>query len=464
MQTTIPSPKSVMSEQALPAEVSIQSDTWLNRYRNFPVFSRTWFRHRAIAFGGTLFAMFVVIFGIVFLTSERVSVFVIWTVPFFVAATGLFLIGQAMAVWVRLQDYSERRESLGILVSLIVGALLSFAIGYGSHLGFSYFLKSPDKSTEISVQAQMRTVPKKPVAASNQASSAPDLAQHDHAAVSKPQSADATDNSEKVNKTEKQKEQERGPLVNAVITVLKWFPLTIACIYWGSFFDLLVFFRQRKRLAEALRQQELQRAQEARREAELRLSVLVAQVEPHFLFNTLAGVRSAILTEPLRATAIVDHLVDYLRSTIPQMRGDGSSEQGRLAKQLEAARAYLGLMQARIPRLTYSVESELKDAALPPLLMISLVENAIKHGIEPKIGPAHVAVKACYFDEGDEEKLEVSVSDNGVGFGGTTSGSGIGLANIRERLESMYGDRASLTLKARPEGGVVATIIIPLIA
>lgn len=433
--------KSTMSEQALPAEVSIQSDTWLNRYRNFPVFSRTWFRHRAIAFGGTLFAMFVVVFGIVFLTAERFNIFVIWTVPFFVAATGLFLIGQAMAVWVRLQNYSERRESLGILLALILGAVLSFAIGYGAHLGFNYFLKSPNKTTEISVQAQ-------PAATQSE----------------KTENADKSDNSDKPVKTEKQKELERGPVVNIMITVLKWFPLTIACIYWGSFFDLLVFFRQRKRLAEAMRQQELQRAQDARREAELRLSVLVAQVEPHFLFNTLAGVRSAILTEPLRATAIVDHLVDYLRSTIPQMRGDGSTEQGRLAKQLEAARAYLGLMQARIPRLTYSVESELKDAAFPPLLMISLVENAIKHGIEPKIGSAHVAVNARYFDEGDEEKLEVSVSDNGVGFGGTTSGSGIGLANIRERLESMYGERASLTLKARPEGGVVATIIIPLIA
>ena len=75
-----------------------------------------------------------------------------------------------------------------------------------------------------------------------------------------------------------------------------------------------------------------------------------------------------------------------------------------------------------------------------------------------------MAVNARYFDQGDEEMLEVSVTDNGVGFGGTTSGSGIGLANIRERLESMFGSRASLTLKARPEGGVVASIIVPLIS
>ncbi|MFA9274058.1 MAG: histidine kinase [Candidatus Aquirickettsiella gammari] len=293
--------KSTMSEQALPAEVSIQSDTWLNRYRNFPVFSRTWFRHRAIAFGGTLFAMFVVVFGIVVLTTERLNIFVIWTVPFFVAATGLFLIGQAMAVWVRLQNYSERRESLGILLALILGAVLSFAIGYGAHLGFNYFLKSPNKTTEISVQAQMKTVPKKPAAdQTHHEQSQPAATQSE-----KTENADKSDKSDTPVKTEKQKELERGPVVNIMITALKWFPLTIACIYWGSFFDLLVFFRQRKRLAEAMRQQELQRAQDARREAELRLSVLVAQVEPHFLFNTLAGVRSAILTEPLRATAII---------------------------------------------------------------------------------------------------------------------------------------------------------------
>lgn len=452
MNTTTPSLQSQVSEQALPSEVSIQSDTWLNRYRNFPVFSRTWFRHRCIAFGGTLFAVFVLMFGIALLSRERVNIFVIFSTPFFVGGTCLFLIGQSMAVWVRQQNYPERKESIGITLALVLGLILSFAIGYGAFVGMSALIQKPKTQTQITVQANVKSIPR---------SSASQPAIEDKADETEKTVANKSQSDEK---TDKQKETDRGPVVNAIITLLKLLPTTIACIYWGSFFDLLVFFRQRKRLAEAIRQQELKRAQDARREAELRLSVLVAQVEPHFLFNTLAGVRSAILTEPLRATAIVDHLVDYLRSTIPQMRGDGSTEQGRLAKQLEAARAYLGLMQARIPRLTYSVESELKDAAFPPLLLISLVENAIKHGIEPKIGPAYVAVNARYFDQGDEEMLEVSVTDNGVGFGGTTSGSGIGLANIRERLESMFGSRASLTLKARPEGGVVASIIVPLIS
>jgi signal transduction histidine kinase len=451
MNTNTPSLQSQVSEQALPAEVSIQSDTWLNRYRNFPVFSRTWFRHRSIAFGGTLFAVFVLMFGIALLSRERLNVLVILSTPFFVGGTCLFLIGQSMAVWVRQQNYPERKESIGITLALVLGLILSFAIGYGSFVGVSAIIQKPKTQTQVSVQANVKSTP---------SSSASQPAITDKAEQTEKPIANKSEDE----KTDKQKETDRGPFVNAIITLLKLLPTTIACIYWGSFFDLLVFFRQRKRLAEAIRQQELKRAQDARREAELRLSVLVAQVEPHFLFNTLAGVRSAILTEPLRATAIVDHLVDYLRSTIPQMRGDGTTEQGRLAKQLEAARAYLGLMQARIPRLTYSVESELKDAAFPPLLLISLVENAIKHGIEPKIGPAYVAVNARYFDQGDEEMLEVSVTDNGVGFGGTTSGSGIGLANIRERLESMFGNRASLTLKARPEGGVVASIIVPLIS
>jgi len=221
------------------------------------------------------------------------------------------------------------------------------------------------------------------------------------------------------------------------------------------------FLRQRNKLHELAIQQELQKANFARREAEIRLSVLAAQIEPHFLFNTLAGVRSAILTEPLRAAAIIDHLVDYLRISIPKMREDGSSQQSRLALQLDAVRAYLSLMQARIPRLSFQIDSEVEDAALPPLMLISLVENAIKHGIEPKIGAAFISVKTQLLEVEDGQVLQITVLDNGVGFGGTTSGSGLGLANIRERLESTYGNKAKLTLKAVAEGGVAAMITIP---
>jgi len=198
----------------------------------------------------------------------------------------------------------------------------------------------------------------------------------------------------------------------------------------------------------------------------MRLSVLAAQIEPHFLFNTLTGVRSAIISDPARGIAIIDNLVDYLRATIPQMRSDANQSQVLLGPQLDAARAYLGVMHARLPRLTFSVDSDpaLLNQPVPPLMLISLVENAVKHGIEPKPGPVHIEVLARKIDDESGTRLELIVTDDGVGFSGVTSGSGIGLANIRERLMQLYGKRAELVLKARVEGGVVASIALPIAA
>lgn len=458
-----------MSEQALPSEVSIQSDTWLNRYRNFPVFSKTWFRYRTVAFVGVYIFIASLVTVIAAVTKGDWKVYAVTMVPVMLAALSLTTVGQAMAVWVRQKNFASRKETILLCVALLSGVAISYGVAQATD-NLAKFVIYGDANYKVVSKNKKSNADHQQPSASATADAASASAQTPASVSAETSVASSTkneENSASVAKAEtkaKPADNDSVKLDKLIQLIIGSFPIAFLIIYTASGFDLWFFFRQRKRLAEALRQQELKRAQDARREAELRLSVLVAQVEPHFLFNTLAGVRSAILTEPLRATAIVDHLVDYLRSTIPQMRGDGTSEQGRLAKQLEAARAYLGLMQARIPRLSYSVESELKDAAFPPLLLISLVENAIKHGIEPKIGPVHVAVNARYFDDGDEEKLEVSVSDNGVGFGGTTSGSGIGLANIRERLESMYGDKAKLTLKARPEGGVIASIVIPLIA
>ena len=206
---------------------------------------------------------------------------------------------------------------------------------------------------------------------------------------------------------------------------------------------------------------ELQRAQAQRREAELRLSVLAAQVEPHFLFNTLAGVRSAITTDPGRASDMIDHLVDYLRAAIPRLRSDGRAE-ATLGSQLDIVRAYLGLMQARMPRLAFRIEvaPELLGARCPPLMLISLTENAVKHGVEPKIGPVTITIDARRTEDG---RLAITVADDGAGFdaqGG--SGGGLGLSNIRERLRQMHGELATLELRARPQGGVAATLTLPL--
>ena len=331
-----------MSDQALPSEVSVQSDTWLNRYRNYPVFSRTWFRYRAYAFVlglSLLLALFCLLY---ILVTHDIKKLLVIAVPIFFGATALSVLGQFMAVKVRQRNYPSLKEAIFLMVALCLGAAVSWGIFDGLRY-FAKYLAYGDGNVTLSLGAY--------------------------------DSAKASANDSNL-----------SPIVKVILDVFKILQNAFMLAYIGSGFDLWFFFRQRKKLVEALRQQELNRAQEARREAELRLSVLVAQVEPHFLFNTLAGVRSAILTEPARATAIVDHLVDYLRATIPQMRDDGATVQGRLAQQLEAAKAYLALMQARIPRLSFTVESDIDDAALPPLMLISMVENAIKHGVEPKIG------------------------------------------------------------------------------
>jgi LytS/YehU family sensor histidine kinase len=240
--------------------------------------------------------------------------------------------------------------------------------------------------------------------------------------------------------------------------------LNTGFLFWlGGGYALLAYFPQQRRLAEAQRRRELAAAQAARREAELRLSVLAAQVEPHFLFNTLAGVRGAVASDPQRAVTLIDRLSDYLRLTIPRLRADGEAEGATLGAQLQIVEAYLALIQARLPRLSYAVQVplELTAARFPPLMLISLAENAVKHGIEPKVGPVRIEVAA----QRAGELLAVSICDDGVGFAGSGSGSGggsgLGLTNIRERLAQLYGDRAALTLTARDTGGVCATISVP---
>jgi LytS/YehU family sensor histidine kinase len=123
--------------------------------------------------------------------------------------------------------------------------------------------------------------------------------------------------------------------------------------------------------------------------------------------------------------------------------------------------AYLALMHSRLPRMSFgiTVPAELKAARCPPLMLISLAENAVKHGVEPKIGLAEVRLEVSSPQPG---RLRLAVMDNGVGFGESGSGSGLGLTNIRARLEQLYGEAAQLTLHARPAGGVVAALELPL--
>lgn len=193
-----------------------------------------------------------------------------------------------------------------------------------------------------------------------------------------------------------------------------------------------------------------------RRLLEAQMATLQAQVEPHFLFNTLALIGQLIETDPPQAAKIHTNLIEYLRSTLPQMRAAGS---GTLGRQVQLSRAYLAIMQARMKErldTSFDIPSDLEFAPFPPMMMQMLIENSIKHGLEPKIEGGRIDVSARHAGG----ILQVDVRDNGVGFN-MHSNDGVGLANIRERLRLLYGNSAELVIEAPVDGGALASIRIP---
>ncbi len=217
---------------------------------------------------------------------------------------------------------------------------------------------------------------------------------------------------------------------------------------------------QRRLIAEA-REREVSELQLQKQQADLRLLVLQAQIEPHFLFNTLASLRSLLRQDVDRAEAMTDALVEHLRTAMPVFRE--SNKGPTLAEQLRICGSYLELMRIRLSdRLTYAIDvpDALRSAAFPPLILLTLVENAVKHGIEPKPGPGRIRIDARREYRADGAHITVSVTDNGAGLSAGL-GHGVGLSNIRTQLALRYRDRAALSLVSTPQGGVVASIDIP---
>jgi signal transduction histidine kinase len=199
-------------------------------------------------------------------------------------------------------------------------------------------------------------------------------------------------------------------------------------------------------------------ADTARQLAEARLAVLQAQIEPHFLFNTLATVEYLQKSDPDKAAELLGQLNRYLRLAMPSMRQLSST----LGREFELTDAYLQIARLRTGgRLVVEVElpQALADVEFPPLVVQTLVENAIKHGVEPKPGPVRIQVFALRVGA----ELHVGVQDNGVGLRGVTApDGGTGLQNIRERLRGLHGERAQLSIVGLAEGGVLATVVVPL--
>ena len=229
--------------------------------------------------------------------------------------------------------------------------------------------------------------------------------------------------------------------------------LTLLACVGGTLF----FWNREKMALLRARNQQIER-----QTVEAQLQMLQAQIEPHMLFNTLATLQSLIASEPLRAQQMLDQLIHYLRSTLSESRSGKTT----LGREFDLMQAYLGLMSLRMGlRLTYALRlpDDMRDIPIAPMLLQPLVENAIKHGLEPKLDGGDCTVQATrhrgmlvlsVFDTG--RGLDASVSYNQIG------GTHIGLDNIRARLHALYGPLAELTLTHNIPEGTVAQITIPL--
>jgi len=194
-----------------------------------------------------------------------------------------------------------------------------------------------------------------------------------------------------------------------------------------------------------------------RQVVEARMAAMQAQVEPHFLFNTLASIDHLIEVDPSRASQMQKNLIALLRASMPSMR-EGSTSLGR---ELQVVRPYLEILKVRMQerlRTELDVGEGLYSAEFPPMMLQSLVENAIKHGLEPKPDGGSLSL-AAHVAHG---KLTVTVADTGVGFGrAATAGTGVGLSSIRERLKLLYGSEAELKIADNAPTGTRVTVVVP---
>jgi signal transduction histidine kinase len=209
---------------------------------------------------------------------------------------------------------------------------------------------------------------------------------------------------------------------------------------------------------EQFRQESLRRQLVEQQLANTRLTALRKQIEPHFLFNTLATVRRLHQTDPAAGAGMLACFIDYLRRVLPMLE----CSEVPLGDEVNLIRAYLTVIQLRMSgrlTVTFQVPGNLGAVLVPPLALATLVENAIKHGLTPLPSGGTISITAS----SDQGQLELVVADNGVGLKADTGGgTGIGLCNVRARLTTLYGAKAALQVQANRPTGVCATIRLPL--
>lgn len=421
------SPDSLPLNQALPDDVVVGGSSRIIAYRNYPVFSLPWLKKRSLLFGIVIGLITLPVFAGMWAMSQKLSVGSLVGIKFFLAFMAMATTGPALATWVRHRRLAVSKERFGVVLAVLIGIFVSYAADRWSS---SYIEKV----------------------------SAPYL-KNQQMAVSSDQAMGKNDGKHivTINENKSLEKVSRTPLLVAANIIF----LVMIYIAMGGGLALRSYFSEQRRLSESRHKRELNAMRLQKDESDLRLGVLQAQIEPHFLFNTLASLRSLIKQDPDRAETTLDALVDHLRATIPKLREQQGGLVSTLGQQLDICSSYLTLMQVRMgSRLSYDIKAstEYRDLDFPPLMLISLVENAIKHGLESKLGNGRVTITA---EKIANKFLRVSVSDDGVGLK-TGLGGGIGLANIREQLKSRFGDSAQLTIAALPEAGTIATIELPL--
>jgi LytS/YehU family sensor histidine kinase len=209
-------------------------------------------------------------------------------------------------------------------------------------------------------------------------------------------------------------------------------------------------------IAAIFRQRELERGALERRALDARLRLLQSQIEPHFLFNTLANVQALVETQSPQAPKVLASLIAYLRAAVPRMEEESST----LEREVELVRAYLELMQMRIPdRLQYALHVD--PAALrlqcPPVTLLTLVENAVRHGIDPGETGGRIDVHVWVHSG----RCNIEVIDTGLGLRSQNPGLGTGLSNLRERLQLTFGNDVELKLVGISPHGVSAALSFP---
>lgn len=254
-----------------------------------------------------------------------------------------------------------------------------------------------------------------------------------------------------------------GTALGRGVRVGGWAALTAGLVYMVPM-TIVAIWRNRQYEALALQlQQDAERDRLARELSESQLRLLRAQIEPHFLFNTLGAVQQLAEQGAQgagRAAALTADLIAFLRASMAEMR----SEQVPLQSEFDMVAAYLRVMQARMgSRLRYALDlpAEFAHATIPSMILLTLAENAIKHGIEPSLRGGEISLSALRVDG----MLRLRVQDTGMGLPASAAGSapegGLGLENVRSRL-SLSDPSASLTLRDGEEGGVIAEILLPI--